>query len=92
MDSLDPKVLLLGALPAIAAYAFLPNTRRRRVRDSHAVITGGSSGIGLALAREFVREGVSHARLGVCQSLRGETPRHACPEALFRALFHRLCT
>ena len=49
--------ILATALAAAAAYAFAP-TRRRFYPGQVAVITGGSRGLGFALAQEFARAGL----------------------------------
>jgi NAD(P)-dependent dehydrogenase (short-subunit alcohol dehydrogenase family) len=49
--------LIVSTLAAAAAYAFLP-TRKRYHPGQVAVITGGSRGLGLALAHRFGRAGL----------------------------------
>ena len=53
-----PAIFALVAAFAVHALA-MPLFRRERLRGKHVFITGGSKGIGLALALEFVRRGCS---------------------------------
>ena len=55
--------LLVGAAALIVARAAMRRRRRIDVRDRVVAITGGSRGLGLVLAREFVHRG---ARLAIC--------------------------
>ena len=66
MSENNNKLLLATALGvgAIAAFKLLAKTRSRFDFDKKVIlITGGSRGLGLVLAREFARKG---ARLAIC--------------------------
>ena len=51
------KFLTVGLTAAAAAYALAPKSTRRAGEDRIVVITGGSRGLGLALAERFGRAG-----------------------------------
>jgi short-subunit dehydrogenase len=53
----------LGAAIGIGAVRKLKGARRYTLRNKNVVITGGSRGLGLALAREFLRRGAKVALL-----------------------------
>jgi NADP-dependent 3-hydroxy acid dehydrogenase YdfG len=60
------KALLWGAAGLGAFFAVRAVVRRQRaydLRDKTVLLTGGSRGLGLVLARRLVREG---ARLAIC--------------------------
>jgi len=60
-DKLMMALLGIGAL--IAARGALRSWREYRLRGKTVLITGGSRGLGLVMAREFAREG---ARVAIC--------------------------
>ena len=57
---------------ALIAKALLRGSRRYNVRDKSVLITGGSRGLGLVLAREFAKRG---ARVAVCARSAAELER-----------------
>ena len=59
----DVLTLLTVGVGMLAAWSALRNGRRYNFQDKVVLITGGSRGLGLALAREFAREG---ARVVIC--------------------------
>jgi len=66
MKQLDTSAFLLAAAGAAACMGTWTVFNRRRTYDLHkrvVLITGGSRGLGLVLAREFAREG---ARVVIC--------------------------
>jgi NAD(P)-dependent dehydrogenase (short-subunit alcohol dehydrogenase family) len=83
---------MLGVtLAAALCWALAPGAARRitvRLAGKVAIITGGSSGIGLATARLFVREGASVA-IGDLDEERGEAVARELRDAGGRALFVR---
>jgi short-subunit dehydrogenase len=62
MLSLRPGHAILGIAVAVAVAARMRH-RRRAFADSTVLVTGGSRGLGLELAREFGRRG---ARVALC--------------------------
>jgi NAD(P)-dependent dehydrogenase (short-subunit alcohol dehydrogenase family) len=72
-DIKNALVLVAAAGGAVAAYrAFARLQRQFEFAGKTVLITGGSRGLGLVLAREFAREG---ARLAICSRDPGELER-----------------
>ena len=72
-SSLDLIVAAGAVLGAVAAARALARSRRRfELRGKVALVTGGSRGLGLVLARELVREG---ARVAICARDEAELER-----------------
>ncbi len=65
MNRQSNQTLMLLTIGAAvwATWAILRQNRQYKLRDKVVLITGGSRGLGLALAREFAREG---ARIVIC--------------------------
>lgn len=57
------KVMALGVAAAVAIRAWLRHSRYLELRGKVVFITGGSRGLGLEIAREFIRRG---AKVAVC--------------------------
>jgi len=64
---------------ALIAKALLRGSRRYHVRDKSVLITGGSRGLGLVLAREFAKRG---ARVAVCARSAAELERAKAASAI----------
>lgn len=71
MNKTTRNALLLAGL-ALAGRALLQKRREADLTDQVVLITGGSRGLGLALAAEFGRQG---ARLAICARDAGELQR-----------------
>jgi NAD(P)-dependent dehydrogenase (short-subunit alcohol dehydrogenase family) len=54
-------ILVAAGLAAVGALTFLSRRKRHSFKDDAVLITGGSRGLGLLLARELVREGAKVA-------------------------------
>ena len=75
MNGKDRQALLAGAVglgALVAARAALRRWRAYDLRGKSVLITGGSRGLGLVLAREFAAGG---ARVAICARDRGELER-----------------
>jgi short-subunit dehydrogenase len=68
------KFMALGGAGLLLARASIRHRRKISLRDKVVLITGGSRGLGLALAREFSRHG---ARIAICARDRQELSRAA---------------
>jgi NAD(P)-dependent dehydrogenase (short-subunit alcohol dehydrogenase family) len=64
--------LTLGAVGLLTARHLLGRARTMSLQDARVLITGGSRGLGLVLAREFGRHG---ARVAICARDAGELQR-----------------
>jgi NAD(P)-dependent dehydrogenase (short-subunit alcohol dehydrogenase family) len=72
-NSLDLLVAAGAVLGAVAAARAVARSRRRfELRGSVALVTGGSRGLGLVLARELARQG---ARVAICARDQAELDR-----------------
>ena len=55
--TLQTAQILTGIIAAAAAYALLPRSTKRNRKEQIVLITGGSRGLGLALAERYGRDG-----------------------------------
>ena len=67
MEAILPAVALFGVFIFIFA-SLMPLFRRDRLQGKHVFITGGSKGLGLEMAKEFVRRGCDVSILARNQS------------------------
>lgn len=56
MEAIWAAIIFFGIVIVVRTL-FMPLFRRDRLQGKHVLITGGSKGLGLALAREFIKRG-----------------------------------